>query len=77
VRQGIHGSLLGEVKAPAACPRLSLGFKMEFLEYGVFKMSGHVLFGVDLGEMDEDRFYELEEQISELPPRARTVALRF
>lgn len=30
-------------------------------------MSGHVLFGVDLGEVDEDRFYELEEQLENHP----------
>lgn len=30
-------------------------------------MSGHVLYGVDLGKLAEDRYYELEEQLSEHP----------
>lgn len=30
-------------------------------------MSGHVLFGVDLGEVDEERFFELEEQLAKHP----------
>lgn len=30
-------------------------------------MSGHVLFGFDLREMDEDRYYDLQEQLSDHP----------
>jgi hypothetical protein len=46
-----------------------LGYLPQWNSYHLelFFMSGHVLFGVDLGEVDEERYYELEEQLAKHP----------